>query len=460
MVKYILIHLFIFAILISIIYTDKKAKKKKPNKKKVKIEEEIPSLYKWAKKNNIFINDQLTLNKNTDSSHNFYYFTSNSAIHNNTVLLRVPYDIMISPSSLDKHFKEKHNKKFENLWDTIVANKNPFISYFSTKQLFYLGIVLEDSMNKKKGFLYQKYKPYFDMYDYINLDNYPVFFEQEELIYLSQSSFGSELSEAVRSLEEEYYIINNDLQISTSMQETFLKSRILALANSIIINNTKFNDRNENENAIVPFIDCFTKAIFNKNLNAEYIIKKDKDENFYFEIISTQDIPKDEEIYLKWRRLPSHDCYIYYGFIEPENNLAPTFYVYVFNNLFKKDLGVDTKKSFKDIVQRGRFELNREFFDPDIVGAYYNLSRLFDKYKNKPEGRYEMMIDNLVYYLNLYNEDYSDGNINLYIKGNSKQKIVKSLMHIEKRIVQNAINYVKRVIQDIKDGKGKPPEDL
>ena len=50
MTKNMLIHLFIFALLISIIYTDKKAKKKKPNKKKVIIEEEIPSLYKWAKK--------------------------------------------------------------------------------------------------------------------------------------------------------------------------------------------------------------------------------------------------------------------------------------------------------------------------------------------------------------------------------------------------------------------------
>jgi hypothetical protein len=436
MAKYLLIHLFIIYILISNVCTDKKAKKKKVNKKKKVIkEEEIPSLYKWAKKNDIFINDQLTLNKNTDSSHNFFYFTSNSPIHNNTVLLKVPYDIMISQSLLDKHFKEKHIKKFEFLWDKILTNKNPFISYHSTKQLFYMGISIEDSMNKKKGSLYQKYKPYFDMYDYIDMDNYPVFFDQEELIFLSQSSFGSELSEAVRSLQEEYYIIHNDLDISTSMEETFLKYRVLTLANSVNFNNTKNNYLEYNETVVIPFIDCFRKAVFNRNLNAQYSIKKDNNDNFYFEVISTEDIPKDEEIYLKWIRLPSHESYIYYGYIEKENNLAPKFYVNVFNNLFKKDLGVDTKKSFKDIIQRGKFELNREFFDPDVVGSYYNLSKLFDKYKNKPEGRYQMMVDNIIYYLNLYNEDYSDGNINLYIKGNEKQKIVKILIHIEKRML-------------------------
>ena len=83
-----------------------------------------------------------------------------------------------------------------------------------------MAIIIEDSMNKKKGSLYQKYKPYFDMYEYINMDNFPVFYDDEEIHYLTPSSFGSELNEAKQSLKEEYYIINNDLQITTSIQDT------------------------------------------------------------------------------------------------------------------------------------------------------------------------------------------------------------------------------------------------
>ena len=108
----------------------------------------------------------------------------------------------------------------------------------------------------------------------------------------------------------------------------------------------------------------------------------------------------------------------------------------------------------------GRFDLSTEFFDPEVVGSYKNLSKLFDKYKDKPEGRYEMMADNLNYYLNIYDGQFSDGNINLYLKGNNKQKYIKSIMKLEKRLVQNKMNYVKSVIKDIKDGTAKPPEDL
>ena len=454
--------IFLF-FLISSISTDKKAKKKKSSSKpkKMNIEEEIPSILKWALKNNIVINDKLILNKNTDSSHNFYYFTTNSSISNDTVLLKVPYDIMISQSSLEQYLKSKKNKKFAYLWDKIIELRNPYIAYFSTKQFFYMAIIIEDAINKKKGSFYQKYKPYFDMYEYMNMDNFPVFYDEDEIYYLSTSCFGSELTNAVKSLKEEYYIINNDLQISTSIQDSFLKYRVLALANSVSFNNTKLKDRNDfNESVIVPFIDCFKKVVADSNANAKYDMKRDDEGNYFFEIRTIKDIPKNEEINLKWRKLSNNECLIYYGFIDEGNYLVPKFFLNVFNNLFKKDMGVDPKKDFKDVMKRDRFELNAELFKPDVVASYKNLSKLFNKYKNRPEGRYEMMADNLNYYLVIYDQQFSEGNINLYIKGNNKRKFIKNIMKFEKRVVQNKMNNVKNIIKDIKEGKANPDEDL
>ena len=369
--------------------------------------------------------------------------------------------MMISQNSLLKYFQEKKNKKFIQIWDKILENKNQYISFFSTKQLFYTSIIIEDSINKKKGALYQKYKPYFDMYEYINMDNFPVFYDQEETYFLSPSSFGYELSEAIESLKEEYYIINNDLQITTSIQDNFMKYRVLTLANSLSFNNTKLNDKNNfNESVLVPFIDCFNKVIFSNNASAEYSFKKDNNDNYYLEIRTIRDIPENEEIYLKWKKLSNNECLIYYGFVEKGNNLAPNFYVNVFNNLFKKDMGIDTKKEYYDVMDRGRFELNRELFDPEVVGSYRNLSKLFDKYKKEPEGKYEMMADNLKYYLKIYDEQFSDGNINLYLKGNKKINFIKTIMKLEKRLVQIKINKINSVIKDIKEGKTDPHEDL
>ena len=457
------INIYITFILLILVQSDKNKKKKsnKPQNQNITKESELEIINNWAKKSNIYINDKITLNKNTDSSHNFYYFTSNSQIPNNTLLLKVPYDMMITQSSLEKHFQSKRSKKFAYLWDKIIENKNPYISYFSTKQLFYMSIIIEDANNKKKGHLYHKFKPYFDMYDYINLDRFPVFYDDEELYFLSPSSFGSELKQAVESLKEEYYIINNDLQISTSIQDNFLKYRVLALANSISFNNTKMKDRNDfNESVIVPFIDCFKKVVMDYNSTAEYKMILDKDNKYYIEVRSNKDIEENKEINLKWRKLANGESLIYYGFIEKGNNVAPKLYINVFNYLFRKDLGVEEGKEFNDITSRSRYELNTEFFDHDVVGSYKNLSKLFDKYKDKPEGRYEMMRDNLNYYLNIYNTQFSDGNINLYIKGDDKRKCIKNIMKIEKIVVQNKLKYVNTVINDIKEGRAKPPEDL
>ena len=73
---------------------------------------------------------------------------------------------MISQNSLLKYFQEKKNKKFVHLWDKLLVNKNKYINNFSAKQIFYMFIIIEDLINKRKGTLYQKYKPYFDMYEY------------------------------------------------------------------------------------------------------------------------------------------------------------------------------------------------------------------------------------------------------------------------------------------------------
>ena len=456
-------NLILFSLIILSI-SEKSSKKKTNKQQKIKYDSKdtIENIYSWAKKNNIFINEKLQLNKNTDASHHFYYFTSNSQIPNNTLLLRVPYDIMISQSSLEKHFQEKRSKKFAYLWDKIIESKNPYISYFSTKQLFYMAIIIEDAINKKKGALYNKYKPYFDMYEYMNMDIFPVFYDDEEIYFLSPSSFGSELKQAVDSLKEENYIISNDLQITTSIQDNFLKYRVLALANSVSFNNSKLNDRNDfNESVIIPFIDCFKKVILDYNASAEHKIVFDDSENkYYLEVRSKTDIEKNKEINLKWKKLANGESLIYYGFIEKGNYVAPKIYITVFNNMFKRDLGVSEKEEYKDIMQRGRYELNTEFFDPDVIGTYKNLSKLFDKYKDKPEGRYEMLRDNLKYYLELYDTQFTEGYINLYIKGSEKQKYIKSIMKIERLVVQNKINYVNSVINDIKTGVAKPPEDL
>ena len=440
---------FILLILLSSILSDTKKYNKKIN---TNIENQISSILKWAKTNNIYIHKNLVLNKNTDYSHNFFYFTSNASIPNNTILLKIPYNIMISQNFLDNHFHEIKSKRWSPLWEEIVKNKNPYINDFLIKQIFYISIIIENAIRRKKGSIYKKYESYFDMYDYINMDNFPLFYEEDEISFLSLSSFGSELDKSSESLKEEYNIINKHLNISKPIYDNYLKYRVLTLANSISFDNIDL-DNDYNETAVVPFIDCFKKVISDKSAMAEYFIKKDKNDNYYLEIRSIKKIKKDKEIKLKWLKLSNQDSLLFYGFIEKGNEYAPGFYIDVFNNLFKKDLGVDTKKSFKGIIKRDSYELNSEIFDSKIIQTYKKLSMQFDKYKNKKEGKYEMMKDNLNYYYKIYDDKFTDENIKLYIRDDSKRKIIKELLKMEKKIIQNKIEYLNTIIQDISNKK-------
>ncbi len=412
---------FIFLVLLIIIQPSFSLKKNK-QKKNEKIQNEkdkISSILLWAKNNNIYIQENLILNKNIDSStNNFYYFSSNSSISNNTLLMKIPYNIMISKETLSKYLNK--NKKISNLWERILSLNNENLPDIYSKQLLYMAIILEYVTNNKKGPLYNRYEQYFDMYEYIDMDNFPVFFDEDEIYFLSPSGFGAELIKATDSLKEEYLITKNELKIESSMPDSFLKYRVLSLSNSIRFNNTnllnKLNTEKYNDTVIVPFIDCFKKKIYNRNsIMAEYSFIKDESDNFNLEIRALKDIKKGEEITIQWKKLSNQDLYLYYGFIDEENLLLPKMYVNVLNNMMKNDLGIDENKNFSDIAKRDLYELNSEFIESDIVYSYKNISEQIDKYKNKKEGRYEMMEDNLNYYLRIYDEQLTDGNIKIYL---------------------------------------------
>ena len=452
---------FIFLVLLIIIQPSFSLKKNK-QKKNEKIQNEkdkISSILLWAKNNNIYIQENLILNKNIDSSsNNFYYFSSNSSISNNTLLMKIPYNIMISKETLSKYLNKNKNKKILNLWERILSLNNENLPDFYSKQLLYMAIILEYVTNNKKGPFYNRYEQYFEMYEYIDMDNFPVFFDEDEIYFLSPSGFGAELIKATESLKEEYLITKNELKIESSMPDSFLKYRVLSLSNSIRFNNTnlpnELNTEKYNDTVIVPFIDCFKKKIYNRNsIMAEYSFIKDESDNYNLEIRALKDIKKGEEITLQWKKLSNQDLYLYYGFIDEENLLLPKMYVNVLNNMMKNDLGIDENKNFSDIAKRDLYELNSEFIEADVVYSYKNISEQIDKYKNKKEGRYEMMEDNLNYYLRIYDEQLTDGNINIYIRGKEKKRIIKLLMKIEKKIFKDRINYVRMLIQDIREKK-------
>ena len=456
--------LFLILLISLIILTSSKKDKKKSKQKQKKpkldpldnITNIIPTVLGWAKNNDIYINPKLTLNKRLKRD-NYYAFFADSKIPNNTLLFRVPYNMMITQTNLNDMYKNTKNK-FENLWENVVNLKSDSVKYYSTKQLLYMSIILENAIRKKKGPLYKKYKEYLKLFEQRNMDIYPIFYDQDEKYYLSGSNFGIQLNRAVEALNEEYILTSTKLNVSIPNQDDFFKVRVLSLVSSTDFNNSNiYLPPNFNETCIVPFLDCFNKVISSERANSIFDIIGIKNEttnytDYYLEVYSNDEIYIGSELNLKWRSFPNTEFLLYYGQVEEGNPFNSKYYIDIINRKFKEDLGFDKEKVF-DNVKRDIYEINTEFYDPFVINTYRNLSMSIDKFKNREEGPYELMRDNLKYYYNLYENPLSDGNINIYINGNEKKKDIREIIHKEKKLIEARIERLDKVIKEIKSNK-------
>ena len=254
-----------------------------------------------------------------------------------------------------------------------------------------------------------------------NMDVYPIFYDQEEKYYLGGSNFGSQLNRATEALNEEYILLSTKLNISIPNQDDFFRTRVISLISSTDFNNSNIElPSGYNETCIIPFLDCFNKVISAERANAFMDIKGIYNEEknyteYYLEIYSSDEIYVGSELNLKWRPFPNTEFLLYYGQVEEGNPFNSKYYIDIINRKLKEDLGYDKDKIFENL-KRDLYEINSEFYDPSVINAYRNLSLVIDKYKNKEEGAYELMRDNLKYYLDMYDNPLSDGNINIYYK--------------------------------------------
>ena len=313
--------------------------------------------------------------------------------------------------------------------------------------------MLSHATFNQKGKLYKKYEEYLNMYNYINLDDYPIFFKKREMKYLNYSSFGKEIKNNLDSINNEYYLIKHELEMdSTIIVEEFIKYRILSLANSFYYNNRTY---------IIPLIDCFQKKVnySMKDYSSHIVLKRNNNsDEFKLDIYSTKKIRKNEEISILWKQLSNTENYLYYGFVDENNMIIPRFLVEFLNKNFLKDLNIDAinKKyniNYEDFIKPKSFDLNTDFYDHYLSPIYENLSYYIEKYYRDNEGPYLMMKDNLKYYLDLYNDLYNDDLINRNIDGINKKKCVKNILGMEKKLLESRIKIIEDRIKYIVNNK-------
>ena len=394
--------------------------------------DKVNEVLEWAKIKNITIHESLTLNP-VDENHNLPFFTANDNIPINKTIISIPRNMIISQELISNFYKKKKKGKYYNLWEKILNLENDYIHYLSTKELFYMTTMIEHSMRIKKGKFYKEFKPYFNLYEYTNLGNFPIFYSEEELNLLKGTNLFEEIKRAKESLENEEKVLYDEFNFKKADQENFLKYRVLILANSII---------NENRTILIPFLDLFSKDMFNDLIDVEYLYNKAMKR---FVIRTTKEIKKGKEIVINSKPIPNTSALLYFGYTSEKNNVVGRFIIEVVNNIFRKRLNWDG--SIKLI--NNSYDIGSTNYIENIIGTYQDLKMKLSDYKKKEYGEYLLMKENIMDYLNIYSK-FTDELYSKYFYGQKKINNVKRILFLEKRVLEKRINQIDNIINEIK----------
>lgn len=395
---------------------------------------ETNAIFNWGKKKKIFFHPNIFLNPSSAQSP-LPYFTSTETIPVNTTIISIPTSLFININKILSLIK---TKEIQELWKKTEKMENNYVKYFSTKEMFFIALTIETYMrtHPKKNKFYQKYKKYFKFYQYYSFDNFPLYYSQDELSFLSGTNFDTNIRTAKRSIEEEIKIIEKELEL-TVIPDDYIKYRIVTLANSLLIDNTT---------SVIPFIDFFpydkimpyVKWIMNNETNT-------------LDIVSLSEIPKNSIITLEAKKLPNEISLLYYGYTVDDNYLVPPFFIEVLSENLEKKIGLNSTIN----IEKSDYDIARETFDKNIIDSYRTICKNVKGCElDRDLGPYDLMKQNLEDYLKIYDR-FTPGNFNINFFNQRKKENVMRVIEMEKQLIKNRITFISKKLEVIKSERGE-----
>lgn len=393
-------------------------------------------LLQWGVSKKIQFHPYITL-KPSSKQHPFPYFNVNGYVSTNDTVITVPSSMVLN---VDKIIKNGKNKKLKKIYEQISNCTNEYIQYNSTKEMVFVALVVYQYKHllNKNSTIYKRFKNYFHIYKDTSFDNFPLFYNEDELSFFHQTNFDVNIRTAKSTLEEEVSIIENELNIMKILPDEYLKYRLMILSNTLLINNTLH---------YIPFVECFPKSHIHANAKWIYNNKTNS-----FEIIALRNIKKDEKIILQNRPISNAMMLVYYGYTEEHNNLIPNYFIDMINNLFRDDMKINEYINVDDLPV---FDISKETFEKDAFEAYHQLAMKLPSYSiYQKSGGYRLMKDNLEYHNAIYSK-YTPGELNKNLYSEIKVKDAKRILDLERDLIVHKINNLNKLIQEIESEKSE-----
>ena len=389
------------------------------------------NLVEWGRNNSFFISDKLGMRYVSENNKTFY---SKEDIPKDTLLMTIPFKMILN---LKNALELLDNKKINKLYSEYKKNASDVSLGFFTSDsnqtfLSYLIYLVNHRQKQyKKNKFYQYFKYLFDTFE-TNLDNYPLFFNENQLQLLHGSVTIMDITLLKELFQEEVDKFENIYHQKKIDFEEYLRYRTLVISKSL----------NISELSIIPFIDMFEGDPIDYNVG--FGISESK-----LNIFTTRNVRRDNTFYIRSGYISNIKRFILYGqTYDKMDNYIDSFDIPMISfKLYKSIVKNDENYDFSNTL-----DLSKKKFYKKALKAYKELSTL-----NKEDGSdisaYKLLIKNLEMMKKGYAPITTSDIYKQFVHLNDINN-VKRILDFEKRFINEKINAVKKIVDKlIKDNK-------
>ena len=396
-------------------------------------------LLEWGKNNSLFISDKVGMRYINENNKSYYALDD---IPENTLIMNIPYDLMLNRV---KAFKLLENKKLEKTYEEYNNSKFEIDIGFlpaSLEQSF-LAYILHYVTARPKYYKKSKFYAYFhyliDTFE-SDLDSFPVFYTQSQLKLLTGSLALIEttlLKELYKEEANKFTSINGDKKFDI---DEYMRYRTLSTIKSLNVSNNT---------SIVPFIDLFEDDPVDYNVN----FKLNETNNNIF-VFTTHAIHRGSTLYIRSGHFSNNKRLVIYGkTFEKMKDYIEAFQIPMISILLQKKIKVEDENFEYD----ESIDLVKKKFYKNALKTYKKLS-VYNKEDGSDISAYKLFLKNLEMTREVYDETSTSDIHKEFVKVKDINNVIR-VLNFEKKFLDEKIGVLKKFInkleKELKEKKDK-----
>ena len=376
-------------------------------------------LLEWGTNHSVFISDKIGINYTSEDHKNFYV---KEEIDKNETIMIIPKELILNLKAGLNLYGPKTKKLYDKYKKEKFEYVNEYLSY-RKQQSFLAYLMLQGNKHNNK---FHKYFQYFMNTFESNLDNYPIFYNNEQFSLLTMSQFGNEIFQTKTLFEEEYSILDQKVLSKGLDYDEYFKYRTYVLSKGRNITGLC---------SLVPFVDILDIHPTKYNLKLDFNLS-----DYGVKVISTKKIKMKRRLRLKVDSMQNSNSLIFYGktFKEMEKTVN-TFSVPYISSQYLTEKNLDQSFAINE-----KIELVHEKFYEEAMKTYMDFSKKINE-DGSPLSALNIFKDNLNAMRKKY-DDVTTSQIHKAFFTNRDIENVKRILNTEKFFYDEKIRILDTLI--------------